>query len=294
MWRMIKNTTRYVTGFRPGMYVGLYLVSIPVFGLIYSLLPFHFYHSTTKHEPLFAEQKSMLEKSITKYMQSNYDKKVKPQLVLRYGAIPPSIEVFIDSVEYIENRDAISFKAGIMPLYTPVPEGKLVDTVLSCDVTMLKYNDLRIGPHFFITQFTYPTEVTNIRAFSKSYPWIDETILFGEKLEDSYYLSEVPFDLRKELGEFVSTARGFPVDKFGNLLIRMTYFSTVTITTMGYGDIVPVSSLSRILVGFEGIWGIVMIGLFINSLSERWGGSSKDPRDIKNKRNKKQSPNQAL
>lgn len=273
------------------MYVGLYLLSIPVFGLIYSLLPFHFYHSTTKYEPLFAEQRSRLEESIANYMQSNYDKNVKPQLFLRHGAIPPIIEVFVDNVEYNENRDAISFKAGIIPLYAPIPEGKQVDTILTCDVTMLKHYDLRIGPHFFITQYTYPIEVSNIRAYSTSYPWIDETILFGEKLRDSYCLSNVPSDLREQLGEFVATAKGFPLDKLGNI-IRMIYFSTVTITTMGYGDIVPVSSLSRILVGSEGIWGIVMIGLFINALSAKWGsGSPKIPDESKTK---KQSPNKAM
>ncbi len=32
-------------------------------------------------------------------------------------------------------------------------------------------------------------------------------------------------------------------------------------TTLGYGDMVPVTILGRIFAGFSGIWGIVMIAL---------------------------------
>ena len=43
---------------------------------------------------------------------------------------------------------------------------------------------------------------------------------------------------------------------------RMLYFSAVTITTLGYGDIIPVTHTARILVGFESVLGIVVIGFF--------------------------------
>ncbi len=262
-----------MTGFRPWTYAVTYLLFIPVFGLIYVLLPFHFYHSTTKYEPLFSVQKAKLEEKIARYLQSNYEKNMKPKLISGHGTAPPIIEIFVDHVEYEDNADRVLFKTGIIPLYMPAPEGKLVDTFLTCDVTVTRYSNLRIGPHFFLTQFNYPIEVSNKKTYSKSYPWMDETLLFGEKLNDSYYLRDVPLDLRDELGRFVSTAKGFPLDKLGNL-IRMMYFSSVTITTIGYGDIVPVSGLSRILVGLESVLGIVMIGLFINSLSSRLAGGS--------------------
>ncbi|MBD1366991.1 two pore domain potassium channel family protein [Mucilaginibacter sp. ZT4R22] len=51
-------------------------------------------------------------------------------------------------------------------------------------------------------------------------------------------------------------------------LKRMIYFSAVTISTIGYGDIVPIDDNLRLLVGFEAILGIVFIGLFINSFGE--------------------------
>jgi len=49
---------------------------------------------------------------------------------------------------------------------------------------------------------------------------------------------------------------------------RMLYFSATTITTMGFGDIVPLDNKLRLLVGTESILGIIFIGLFINSIGE--------------------------
>jgi len=41
----------------------------------------------------------------------------------------------------------------------------------------------------------------------------------------------------------------------------------MTITTVGYGDIVPLTNTARIFTALEAMVGIVMLGLFINSLS---------------------------
>jgi hypothetical protein len=48
-------------------------------------------------------------------------------------------------------------------------------------------------------------------------------------------------------------------------LIEMFYFSAMTITTVGYGDIVPVSRIARVLCGLEAILGVVIVGFFVNS-----------------------------
>jgi len=50
---------------------------------------------------------------------------------------------------------------------------------------------------------------------------------------------------------------------------RMSYLSAVTVTTLGFGDITPVSETARILVGLEAILGVVMVGLFLNALAAR-------------------------
>ena len=49
--------------------------------------------------------------------------------------------------------------------------------------------------------------------------------------------------------------------------IQSIYFSVVTVTTLGYGDIVPITDAARILTAIESIIGIVIIGIFINAVA---------------------------
>ena len=43
----------------------------------------------------------------------------------------------------------------------------------------------------------------------------------------------------------------------------MFYLSAATITTLGYGDIVPITTTARMWVAVEAILGVVTIGLFL-------------------------------
>lgn len=51
--------------------------------------------------------------------------------------------------------------------------------------------------------------------------------------------------------------------------IQSIYFSVITITTLGYGDITPVTETARLLSAVEALSGLVLIGLFLNSLAHR-------------------------
>ncbi|MBW2404029.1 MAG: two pore domain potassium channel family protein, partial [Deltaproteobacteria bacterium] len=46
----------------------------------------------------------------------------------------------------------------------------------------------------------------------------------------------------------------------------MLYFSLVNITTLGYGDIVPVSKLARPLAALEGVFGQLYLAVMIARL----------------------------
>lgn len=51
--------------------------------------------------------------------------------------------------------------------------------------------------------------------------------------------------------------------------IQSLYFSIVTITTLGYGDISPQTELARIIVAIEALFGVVTIGSFLNAVARR-------------------------
>ena len=68
-------------------------------------------------------------------------------------------------------------------------------------------------------------------------------------------------NLYKRLRSWSNAIKGFPYNSSGRFL-RMLYVSAVTITTLGYGDIVPVSTRARMFVGGEATLGLILIGVF--------------------------------
>lgn len=72
-------------------------------------------------------------------------------------------------------------------------------------------------------------------------------------------------ELLRQIGYIYNGAPVGGVDGFETML----YFSAVTITTLGYGDILPITHRSRRLIAIESVYGILMIGLFLSSLERR-------------------------
>lgn len=81
---------------------------------------------------------------------------------------------------------------------------------------------------------------------------------------------KVSEEFYEKLIKLESGVSGFPSDVNGSFW-RMLYLSVVTITTLGYGDIVPISDVNRFLVGFESFLGLMIMGLFLNSLARERG-----------------------
>lgn len=80
----------------------------------------------------------------------------------------------------------------------------------------------------------------------------------------------LPRDAISELNGVEEISQGHP-HQLSAQLLRMFYFSSATITTAGYGDIVPVTGWARAAVSAEAILGVVLVGLFLNSLfTARW------------------------
>lgn len=88
------------------------------------------------------------------------------------------------------------------------------------------------------------------------------TDALGRALE----LVELSDAQRHDLFAILNVERGFPAYA-GGLFWRMLYFSAITITTVGYGDIVPLTSWGRGLAALEATLGIVLLGLLVSRLT---------------------------
>ncbi|MGC2200258.1 MAG: potassium channel family protein, partial [Stellaceae bacterium] len=56
---------------------------------------------------------------------------------------------------------------------------------------------------------------------------------------------------------------------FSYNIVRMVYLSAVVQTTLGLGDLIPMTTIARGMVTFQAIFGIVFAGLFINASTRR-------------------------
>lgn len=80
---------------------------------------------------------------------------------------------------------------------------------------------------------------------------------------------------------FPSTIKGV------NNILDAFYFSIVTITTLGFGDICPKDVYGRLLVCAEALFGVVFIGLFLNAISEAQAQIVDDNEKARTKKEKK-------
>jgi hypothetical protein len=66
------------------------------------------------------------------------------------------------------------------------------------------------------------------------------------------------------LKSFWRSENGFPSSASGSFE-RMLYLSAMTITTVGYGDILPITTTARMLVASEAVLGVTVAGLFLGA-----------------------------
>jgi hypothetical protein len=78
----------------------------------------------------------------------------------------------------------------------------------------------------------------------------------------------IPWADYEKLSLFLKGIKGDPL-ALSNAGARMLYYSSIVITTVGFGDIVPITYFSRTLTAFEAVLGVGLAGLFLNSLAYR-------------------------
>jgi hypothetical protein len=82
--------------------------------------------------------------------------------------------------------------------------------------------------------------------------------------DDRLLVSYPTLDL---IDSYRRAATGDPSSE-GDPFWRFLYLSAITITTLGFGDITPVSNSARLLVGLEAVLGVAFAGLFLNRAAQ--------------------------
>jgi len=87
--------------------------------------------------------------------------------------------------------------------------------------------------------------------------WGITALVFGLFSAMAYFLTDIPLEMSERIvGE-------------GGHWFDYIYFSIVTLTSLGFGDLVPYSLMAKIGVTLEAVFGFIMLGIFINLIQKR-------------------------
>ena len=71
---------------------------------------------------------------------------------------------------------------------------------------------------------------------------------------------------------------GIEVTEWRSLFSRVAYYSFVTLTTLGYGEITPASHIAQFVVYMEAVVGVFYMAIFVSSLINLQGKSLEPPK----------------
>lgn len=285
----------------PLFFASLYLILIPVFSLSYTLfIPSEFQHSNITLEENFKRDLGVERENIEILLASYLRELIKFKLNMKdkgVGLLAKARDqaIKVDHLEYINgvfyfrvyekhsslaqkknlnqtsnNVDSLTCKA--IP-YVPLHSYEAVFTANGFDdyfeLMREGYKVNCIGGTYLDKLEIYDTK-SDFGMLSNAVP--DSSAPFTKV--DPYNLNfnkfESPLKTKAihALKRYEKIATGIQQESSWSVFSRMTYFSAVTITTLGYGDITPISDTARWLVTLESILGIVIIGLFLNSVAK--------------------------
>jgi hypothetical protein len=232
LWYSVVRISKLSAAF----YAAIYLLLIPTFALVYVRFPNDFYQSNAIYDEFYLDEIEVLESLI--------------QAGLEERPLKKAVE-FIGEWPHREFSIKVSYFEGEMESYyvQRFEFGELIRQRFERDYLVIRsiqqpYAYWHKSP---VLNHNYIPDDLFVKYTDDA--WLIP--LFGGSIQKIYDL-----DKHAEGRVTMDWARAF-------------YFSTVTITTLGYGDIVPTSNTVRMIISIESILGIILIGLFINAVAAR-------------------------
>lgn len=265
MWPIFRMPVRFLTAeYRPRIYGWLYLACIPFFALLYTSIAQDFYHSTALHEKSLEIDLATIKTGIENSLHEHTNKISNNKNIIDHEWSVKDNFVYIDGITYDQTENEFRCRLA----FTLTKENEKGPERFSSNLTQMMV-ELNYTPvpspdkNVYIVQkrlILKPDEITDFDP----YALIGKTEFKGINFNNAVLM---PADLQYRMLAYARAAQGFPAHSSGTFG-RMLYLSAVTITTLGYGDITPVSPLARFLVGLEAVLGIVIIGFYLTSLSK--------------------------
>jgi|GEM_PF-1563861 len=255
-----------LSGIRPLWFLIAYIAAIPVFGGLYTVLAAHeFYAPYAQREPSAIADRMSLIDMLTDASRRAARGSTDGLLVGKWRIDPNSLRVVsVDIKDDSELLFTLRFEAAI----ASNPDSGQLGGPLALKVSKDsgKFTDAAGTRSFRIVDLQRDEPTTSISPSSQS---LTEAI-FKPTVGTGYQVPviELKADEEEKVVNFFRGVDGDPAS-FSGEYFRMTYVSAVVITTLGLGDIAPISPMARTLVAAEAVIGILLAGLFLNALASQ-------------------------
>jgi hypothetical protein len=249
--------------------IAAYVVAIAGFAGVYTWLAHDFYHPYVKYEPDIRELRYQVQQALAESIDKQLGAKpdlgdgVQFQLAIGVGIQGEQEGALAGSVEM-----GATLKRG--------DEQQLFMTRLPILISWsgLRTSEKPNAPRTMIENAEQLKERSQTVYIARDPQKLthDETILTHEPSDQATVtdalgraLERIDLSDNEQHGLFViqNAEQGFPAFADGKFA-RMLYFSAITITTVGYGDIVPLTPRGRALAACEATLGIILLGLLVS------------------------------
>jgi Ion channel len=250
----------------PWVYAGIYFVVFVVFGLTFRAFPGDFYHATAAFEPAIHADRDRLRDELTAALRAQFRHAHGGTALFQTWRINADD---LDVLDVESQEDGLSFDLRYVIHEGTDSKHDRMQAVWKSKVTLPKRANR-------ITLFGQAGPVTYI--FPRVEP--SDTVGLPPSLGTVIVSVLLPADQRgfapgqpvvilqpalfNRVNAYWAAVHGFPGTSTGEWA-RMFYLSAATITTLGFGDVVPLTSTARLLVGLEALLGVAIIGLFLNA-----------------------------
>lgn len=271
----------YLSFWKKWKYGFFYFTLIPVFASLYTFFPSGFYQSTIEQEGVIQGIHDQFSEVLAGFLRRRLSSSGVPsmrslQLSCHENSNKPVVRI-VHSVspffKYGNSRNFISSVWANITLIEQCNDEKWLQTLFNVNA------DIHYGSHrklhftYFVPSFQFDDKAGSEEIFDliktgknqcdelKSY---FPSLLYKDKNCFLILNDEETNKLNFLLNQYDQSLKGKIAGQ--NEYWRMFYLSTVTITTLGYGDIVPIKDITRLFVALQSILGLFFMGLFLDSI----------------------------
>jgi Ion channel len=265
---LLTKLTLALSQVHPLVYLLTFLTAIPAFAFLYVFVaPQGFYAPNARYEPSAVSDTLQLASILEGALHRSFDARTGQELVVGNWKLDLG-SLRVDNV-YSTDGTKLSFRVSFSADGIGTSSGaKQVGWSIIVTVSEHPTHAI-ISDRNAITTYRIPdVDFSNYASpFKEEYEELFK-LVFGQK---EFFVASSPAlalsgpeELR--FRRYLLGVKGDPSSISGDLP-RMIYLSAVVITTLGFGDILPITPKARILVAMEAITGIVFAGLFLNALA---------------------------